>query len=732
MPNFLTIDGVHFKDEHNRVVTLRGINCAAEAKYPTKPDTPSHVYEHFFDGDNVSFVGRPFKLEDADIHFQRLRNYGYNTLRYIFTWEAIEAKGPGIYDEEWIDSTIALLRRAKDYNFMVIMDPHQDVWSRFAGGSGAPMWTLYAMGLNPQTFDVTEAALVHNTWPKPEEFPKMIWSTNYQRLACLVAWTLFFAGRDFAPNAVIDGRNIQDYLQGHFIDAMVHLAKRIHEAGDLEDNPIIGWESINEPNRGLIGYKTIDSIPAEQKLRKGTSPTAWQAILLGSGRALEVEMFEFGNMGPYSVGKKMVDPKGVQAWLPADYDDSRYGWKRDPEWKLGECIWAQNGVWDPMTDTLLKSDYFSKKPSGEPLSAAHFTDTYFMDHYRLYQKAIRAVHKSAIIFCQPPVLEIPPLIKGTDDVHDRMVYSPHYYDGITLMTKKWNRFYNVDVLGVLRGRYWTPAFAVRIGETAIRNCLRDQLKAITQEGLDNIGETPCLFSEIGIPYDMDGKAAYKSGDWNSQIHAMDANHFALEGANLHYTLWTYSHQNTHQWGDQWNGEDLSIYSLDDVSPASTAATTNGIGDDTDIDPANLKRALTKDTMSTNRSSLSDEPRSGRAAEAFIRPSPIYTAGIILESGFNLAKTTFRMKVKAAKPAEEEAPTEIFVPPLHFPEPIEVEANGRWEHDAGENVLRWWNTEGVQELTIKGVPSKVWRLSDEYAYTSYAATFADGYGQCAVM
>lgn len=437
MPTFLTIDGPYFRDEHNRQVTLRGINVAGDTKYPTKPYQPSHEPTNFFDGDNVSFVGTPFSLDEADIHFQRLRSYGYNTIRYLFTWEAIESRGPGIYDEDWIDHTVQLLRKAKEYDFMVYMDPHQDVWSRFSGGSGAPMWTLYAMGLNPQTFDATEAALVHNTYPAPAEYPKMIWSTNYQRMANQVAWTLFFAGRDFAPKAIIDGKNIQDYLQEHFLNACAHLATRINEAGDLEDCLIIGWESINEPNRGLIGYKAIDAIPVEQKLMKGTSPTAWQAILTGSGRACEIDTWDFGGAGPFKTGKALVDPKGVQAWLPADYDDSRYGWKRDPGWKLGECIWAQHGVWDPETDMLLKADHFSRTSDGRPLDAAAFTNTYFMDYYRVYAKRLRSIHKNAILFCQPPVLEIPPIIKGSEDVHDRFVYAPHYYDGITLMTKKW-------------------------------------------------------------------------------------------------------------------------------------------------------------------------------------------------------------------------------------------------------------------------------------------------------
>src|SRR5262249_8056753 len=77
-------------------------------------------------------------------------------------------------------------------------------WSRFSGGSGAPMWTFYAAGLNPPNFRATEAAMVQNLYPDPANYPKMIWSTNYTRFACQVMFTLFFAGSDFAPKAIID------------------------------------------------------------------------------------------------------------------------------------------------------------------------------------------------------------------------------------------------------------------------------------------------------------------------------------------------------------------------------------------------------------------------------------------------------------------------------------------------------------------------------------------------
>ena len=433
----LRIEGRTFRDTKNREVTLRGINCAGDAKFPTSPDVPSHISKGFFDGDNLSFVGRPFSIDEAHTHFSRLKRYGYNTIRYIFTWEAIEHAGPGKYDEAWIQHTIEVLRLAKEFGFYIFMDPHQDVWSRFTGGSGAPIWTLYAVGLDPMKFRKTEAALVHNAWPDPANYPKMIWATNYWRLACHLIFTLFFAGKDFAPRAIIDGKNIQDYLQEHHIAACRHLAQRIHEAGDIENDIVIGWESMNEPNKGLIGHVDLSVVPPEQKLRKGTSPTAWQAILLGSGRACEVEVWDVGGLGPYKSGSQLVDPQGEIAWLAADYDDSRYGWERDPGWKLGECLWAQHGIWDPSSDHLVRKDYFAKGPDGRTIDFERFTNTYFMDYYRKYRDAITGIHSDAIMFCQPPVMEIPPSIKGTKDDSPNMVYTPHFYDGITLLTKKW-------------------------------------------------------------------------------------------------------------------------------------------------------------------------------------------------------------------------------------------------------------------------------------------------------
>src|SRR5436305_13463265 len=117
----LNIEGTRFRDSLGREVILRGINVAADAKYPSQPDQPSHVPDDFFDADKLSFIGRPFSIDEAHTHFSRLKKWGYNTIRYIFTWEAIEYAGPGKYDEEWIQHTISILRLARGYGFYIFM-----------------------------------------------------------------------------------------------------------------------------------------------------------------------------------------------------------------------------------------------------------------------------------------------------------------------------------------------------------------------------------------------------------------------------------------------------------------------------------------------------------------------------------------------------------------------------------------------------------------------------------
>lgn len=213
-------------------------------------------------------------------------------------------------------------------------------------------------------------------------------------------------------------------------------------------------------------------------------------------------------------------------------------------------------MWDPSSSKLLRKDYFRYNPTN-PTKVANVTTDYWRPHWLSYASQIRKHHPESIHFVQPPVFVVPPDLPE-EFIKNRMATAPHYYDGLTLMTKHWNWF-NADALGLLRHKYWTMLQAIKIGEPAIRNCIQSQLGILKQDTKDVYGDYPTLIGEIGCPYDMDGKKAYGfvdggkgEGDYSAQQKAWDASLNAADGPNcLNYTLWTYVPDNSHEWGDLW-------------------------------------------------------------------------------------------------------------------------------------------------------------------------------------
>jgi hypothetical protein len=515
--------GSHFVDDLGRRVMLHGINLSGSSKVPFTPDGATYIRDGFFDHRTVSFVGRPFPLDQADEHLGRLREWGFNFLRLLVTWEAIEHAGPGIYDEAYLDYILALVKKVGQFGFSLYIDPHQDVWSRFSGGDGAPGWTLEAVGFDLTHFVDTGAAIVHATHGDP--YPRMIWSSNAGKLACATMFSLFFGGNDFAPKAKVEGEPAQDYLQRHYCDAIRQVALR------LKDQPnVLGYDTMNEPSCGYIGWQDLNT-PAGL-LTIGDVPTPFQSMLLGEGISQEVPVWGLGLASFKYLGTHHLNDARQRAW--------REGY---------ECIWRQNGVWDfdlSGTPQLLRPDHFAQVDD----RLVDFSRDYYRPFANHFAKTIRTAHPEALIFIESD-FDMPISKWGENDAVG-IVYAPHWYDGYVVAKKEYT-----PILGVN-----SQSRKVVIGPSAIRRSFHNQLAIHKMCAQQELGGVPVVLGEFGIPFDLKEKKAYHSGDFRLQVKALQRSMQAVEDNLFNYTLWNYTPDNNNLHGDLWNDEDFSIYSPD--------------------------------------------------------------------------------------------------------------------------------------------------------------------------
>lgn len=103
----------------------------------------------------------------------------------------------------------------------------------------------------------------------------------------------------------------------------------------------------------------------------------------------------------------------------------------------------------------------------------------------------------------------------------------------------------------------------------------------------------------------------------------------------------------------------------------------------------------------------------RAAEAYVRPTPVATHGDIVSYGFDLRNCEFKFALYAPSTTSEDAPTEIFLPEYHFPpEHVIVKVSGgKWtigmEQKGNVHIqkLKWWHAEGNQTLSVRCVTTR---------------------------
>lgn len=564
-----------FVDPNGRPTLLRGVNLGGSTKVPYAPNGATHLgvdFEHWRD---VSFVGRPAPLDELDRHLDRIAHWGFDVLRFLVTWEAIEHAGPGEHDEPYLDYVRECVRRAGERGLLVFVDPHHDAWSRFTGGDGAPYWTLELAGMRPERLVDAEAVALHS----------FDWPGNYQTAPVATMWTLFFAGDTYAPPSL---RGVQGELQDRYLAAIGALAERL-----TDFDHVLGYDSFNEPSAGYIGMSRKD-------LTRG------RRFMVGDGQ------------GPA--------PRSPLEYLAAA--------EAGGIWRDG-CPWRAAGVWDLDADG---------KP--ELLDDAHFAGDAWRDHMvpfvHRFRDTVRARRPDCFVFIEGSPMQ---LETEWNDPDPLVCNARHWYDVMTLATRRFDPT-----------EYRSISGAVVSGVEAIAREHVTMLGGLQQYSREHMGDPPMLLGEFGIPYEMNGGEAYRSGDWSRQEAALDASYRALDELLLHGTLWNYTADNDHAHGDQWNAEDLSIFSPDDLP-------------DTD-DPNDLDSG-------------------GRAVRAFCRPYVRHWAGAPSRMCFDLDSGVFEAEL-TREPAID-APTIVYVPRLHYPGGPQVTVSAGEASYASEAQLLTWTT-----------------------------------------
>jgi len=364
---------------------------------------------------------------------------------------------------------------------------------------------------------------------------------------------------------------------------------------------VVGYDTLNEPANGYI--ETADLTEKMGLLKMGPFPTPWQSMQLASGFTQTVDILKRDIWGLRKIGEEVLNTEKVSL-----YKDGT------------SCIWKQAGVWKLDSSgqpVLLKPDYFAQV-NGKKVN---FNQDYFKPFVAKFTKMVRDIDPNAMIFVETvPDTHSPEYAPGE---LQNAVYATHWYDSFVLVLKSYVPFLSFD------NQTEKPLF----GNKAIRKGFARLLNLGKEEARERMGNIPVLLGETGIPFDLNEKKAYKTGDFSDAEKAFDRTLTGLDDNLLSYTLWNYTADNTNLHGDMWNDEDLSIFSRDQQK-----------------DPSDINSG-------------------GRALRTFVRPFPVKTAGEPKKLEFKYKSGEFLYEFTGDSSIQ--TPTEIFLPNLQYLQEIIV-------------------------------------------------------------
>ena len=123
--------GVHCNqlvDAQGRTVLLHGINARVAGVFDVS----------FTDGRQPNEAIPAFTSDDA----ARIRALGFNALRLPIQWSAVEPTATGGFDDSYLDTVASITSLCGAAGLYVLLDFHQDAYSKEIGEDGEPLWAI--------------------------------------------------------------------------------------------------------------------------------------------------------------------------------------------------------------------------------------------------------------------------------------------------------------------------------------------------------------------------------------------------------------------------------------------------------------------------------------------------------------------------------------------------------------------------------------------------------------
>jgi endoglycosylceramidase len=213
-------DGTYLRDADGRIALLRGVNARVQG-----------VFDVTFDDGRTALEPIPALTADD---CTRMRQLGLDLLRLPINWSAIEPSD-GIFDDSYLSQVDAAIQCAGDAGLFVLVDLHQDAYSKEIGEDGAPLWAIVPPPDMLLGGPLTDLGTRRN-------------STQVNR-----AFDSFFDPSDAAG------------LQAKFEDMLDVVAARW-----ADDPAVIGYEIFNEPP---VGEDEVDAFsPAAAARVRAAAP----------------------------------------------------------------------------------------------------------------------------------------------------------------------------------------------------------------------------------------------------------------------------------------------------------------------------------------------------------------------------------------------------------------------------------------------------------------------------